>query len=86
MRSTINRKSVATMYALGLIWTVAMVGGAYVLAQPMAELYEVVGIENALVETVGTIVLVMVLATLVTAGVALVLRATADHGKAAHHA
>jgi len=82
MRTTVSRKSLAAVYALGLIWVVAVVGGAVALMQPMSALYASVGIEDAVVETSGTMVLVILLATAVTAGVALILRATAGRDRA----
>jgi predicted metal-binding membrane protein len=86
MRSTINRKSLAVMYALGLVWVVAMVGAAVVLVQPMAMLYETVGIESAAFAVVATTALAILVASSVTVGVALILRATADHQKVTHRA
>ncbi len=78
MRSTNTRKFLAAAYGLGLIWTVAMVGGSVVLAQPMLELYNGLGIESAAVHVALTMSLVMLLASVVTVAVALVVRAVAS--------
>lgn len=75
MRSTSSRKSLAIIYVLGLIWLVAMIGGAAVLMNPLLALYETLGIESAAVQMVATMALVITLASFITVGVGLVLRA-----------
>jgi hypothetical protein len=74
MRSTTSRKALATVFVLGLIWFVAMVGGVSVLMHPMLALYEALGVESAAVQLLATMLLVIIQASLVTVGVGLVLR------------
>ena len=74
MSKTSTRKSLAMIYALGLIWLVAAIGGALVLAAPMLSLYETLGIESVAAHVVATSTLVLLLATSVTVALALVLR------------
>lgn len=81
MSKTSNRKPLATMYALGLIWIVALVGGAVVLTQPMLAIYESVGIESAAVQFVATAALVLLLATPITVAVGFVMRSTPDRAE-----
>ena len=78
MRSTISLKALVAIYALGLIWIVAMAGGLLVLAQPMLSFFETIGVDDALVQTLATMTLVILFATAVTAGVAFILRTTPD--------
>ena len=84
MRSTINRKFVAVAYGLGLIWSVALAGGAVVLAPPLQELYGVLGIDSVAVHLVATMALVLVLATTVTIALGLALRVVARHAPRDH--
>ena len=84
MRSTINRKFLALAYGLGLVWTVAMVGGAVVLTQPLLGIFGVLGIESVAVHLVATMALVIALATALTIALAIVLRAVARHAPRYH--
>ncbi len=86
MRRTSTRKLIAATYGLGLIWIVAMVGGAVVLMQPMLALYDALGIEPAVLHAVLTMSLVVLNATAVTIAIGLVLRAAAGHAPASHRA
>ncbi|MEX1336568.1 MAG: hypothetical protein AB1Z66_14850 [Candidatus Limnocylindrales bacterium] len=86
MRSTTTVKFLAAAYALGLIWTVALVGGTLVLTQPMLELYAVLGIESAAIETTATMSLVVVIATAVAVAAGFVVRAAAGHTSAGFRA
>ena len=78
MRRTTSRKALAIIYVLGLIWLVAMIGGAAVLMHPMLALYDTLGVESATVQMVVTMALVIILASLVTVGIGLVLRAKTE--------
>jgi len=86
MRMTITLKSLAAVYGLGLIWCVAMIGGAIVLMQPMMELYGTLGIESALVQMAATMTLVVVLATVPTIALGLALRSTRGQAGATERA
>jgi hypothetical protein len=78
MRRTTSRKALTVIYVLGLIWLVAMIGGAAVLMHPMLALYETLGVESAAVQMVMTMAVVIILASLATVGVGLVLRTKSD--------
>lgn len=84
MRSTINRKSLAVAYGLGILWTAAVVVGAFVLAPPMQEVYRILGIESLTVSIMATMALDLALATTVTVALGLALRAVARHAPRYH--
>jgi hypothetical protein len=78
MRSTTTLKFLAAAYALGLIWTLALVGGAVVLMPPMTELYESLGIGSTAIRVGATMSLDVIAATLIAIAAAVVIRAAAD--------
>lgn len=86
MRISLSRRSLAAAYLLGLVWLVAMIGAAVALVQPMAALYETLGIESAVAAAFMTWSLAIVLATLAAAGAGLVLRSKPFAAKARHGA
>lgn len=75
MRAT-PRPSYAVLYALGLVWVVALFGAALVLTGPLELIYETLAIEGLAVRVAATVTTAVVMATSVTVGIGLVLRAT----------
>lgn len=86
MRSTTTVKFLAAAYALGLIWTVALVGGAVVLTQPMLELYATLGVGSAVIQTVATMSLVVAVATAVAVAAGFAVRSAAARSHVRPHA
>lgn len=76
MRKISTRKSIAIVYVLGLVLTVALVDSAAVLAQPILAAYEAAGVDDMAVQFVATMALLVLFAVSVTIAIGLVLRST----------
>jgi hypothetical protein len=70
MRTTSFLRHIATLYALGAVWGIVMVGVALVSMDAITNLFVTLGIEAPMVVAVSTVALAILAASLVTLALA----------------